>query len=55
MKMGKEDWILNSKEKKLLINILNKLYNSYLDYSVWEVAKFNWNNEALKPNCFSTL
>lgn len=45
---GKEDWILNSKEKKLLVNILNKPSNSYPDYSVWEVAKFNWNNEALK-------
>ena len=44
---GKEDWILNGKEKKELIEILLSQSKKYSGYSVWDAAKFDWNNEAL--------
>ena len=45
---GKELWHLSNKDKKLLIEILNKRSTKYKDYTNWEAAKFDWNLEYLE-------
>lgn len=47
-KDGKKLWKLNTKEKKLLISILQKESKQYKGYTNWEAAKFNWNYEYLE-------
>lgn len=42
---GKELWELNSKEKKLLIAVMNKESSKYRGYTNWQAAKFDWNYE----------
>ena len=42
---GKDLWKLNSKEKKLLITIMNKESSKYKGYTNWQAAKFDWNYE----------
>lgn len=47
-KDGKELWNLNSKDKKLLIKILNQKSKHYPSYTNWQVSKFDWNSEYLE-------
>lgn len=47
-KDGKQLWKLNTKEKKLLIEILNTESKQYKGYTNWEAAKFNWNYEYME-------
>lgn len=42
---GKDLWKLNSKEKKLLITIMNKESSKYKGCTNWQAAKFDWNYE----------
>lgn len=45
---GKELWELNSKEKKLLIKVLNEPSQYYPDITTWQAAKFDWDREYLE-------
>jgi hypothetical protein len=45
---GKELWKLNSKEKKLLMDVLHMPSKRYRGRTNWEAAKFDWNYEYLE-------
>ena len=54
-KDGKQLWKINTKEKKLLIEILKKESNRYKGYTNWDAAKFDWNYEYLEEMIDSDL
>ena len=49
-KDGKKLWKLNSKEKKLLLKVLNMESENFSGYTNWEIAKFDWNREYLEES-----
>ena len=49
-KDGKQLWKLNTKERKLLIQILKMESDSYEGISNWNAAKYDWNREYLEES-----
>lgn len=45
---SKKPWNLNSKERKILVTVMNKESDYYDNATNWDAAKFDWNREALK-------
>lgn len=42
---GKENWFLNSKEKKMLIKLLNSPCENHTGFIIWQALILNFNNE----------
>lgn len=42
---GKENWVLNTRERKLLHQILNERSSKYSGYTVWQAIILDYNNE----------